>query len=1809
MKKIDNIYYTPENDGLTKASFGFQIGYECGGLDTDYVDIAYFAICDDWTEVGYVIGDDDSTYVGSWAASDGVDCGCYKDEHSYAQGSNVCSICGYERICDDPLSHYEITAQGHKIIEDCIICEIVASDKLIPHTPNLSMVTDSEGTKITSKCLVCQHTLDNRNISSSVNYYSAPTQQYNNWNSGISGNGNCESVGQLMCDADGGFVYNRIKLYQGASFEFVNGSIDPKRGYGVNGLRDGNSTVIDEGDYINGSSGKFIVVKMRSNEVDYIDMFLNGDDDNEGVFTASTIRRSSNDIRDDEWTIYVIDIEKLGAEHYAAMDESVTNICIAFRVDEAAFVPATGIGCSGRETMDIAYLAVCNGWEDVANVVGDEKVLYTDWKSTTNDKIMNSDGSDACQHDFEAYEYDEDGHWQNACGECGETVAKKPHQWRYMDKARQCVTCGYKETCDKDHYQRDGEGHKIIEDCDICLYEASDVVPHTWTYGDRSRTCKVCGYNETCEGNHVVGEADGHRIVESCDICNVEAQETLQPHTEEKKTHVAKGATHTTYTMGCTVCGYGEDTWTVPNSVNFYSVPGLQVNSWHAGGDTLQGEYIYAIDEYTNGDESFLYNRITFDTTGSVKLSNGSASPSTFISLSDKIEGSGRYAVMKIRVGGESIGWLSFGSYDGSGEPGGADNVFRSANSPNIRGVGRLPIGEWVTYVIDLTGIDTKYYTANNASLANAAFGLKIQNGKGGSDTDYIDVAYFAVCDDWTEVGYVIGDDDSTYVNSWMASDGVACGCYKDEHSYAQGSNICSICGYERICEDPLSHYEITATGHRIVEDCVICGVTVEAEETAHTITTLGMEKGSEATLYTYKCDVCEGTVRSWSVSNDVNYYSAPTQQYNNWNCGHSGNGACQSVGQLMYDADGGFVYNRIKLYQGASFEFVNGSIDPKRGYGVNGLRDGNSTVIDEGDYINGSSGKFIVVKMRSNEVDYIDMFLNGDDDNEGVFTASTIRRSSNDIRDDEWTIYVIDIEKLGAEHYAAMDESVTNICIAFRVDEAAFVPATGIGCSGRETMDIAYLAVCNGWEDVANVVGDEKVLYTDWKSTTNDKIMNSDGSDACQHDFEAYEYDEDGHWQNACGECGETVAKKPHQWRYMDKARQCVTCGYKETCDKDHYQRDGEGHKIIEDCDICLYEASDVVPHTWTYGDRSRTCKVCGYNETCEGNHVVGEADGHRIVESCDICNVEAQETLQPHTEEKKTHVAKGATHTTYTMGCTVCGYGEDTWTVPNSVNFYSVPGLQVNSWHAGGDTLQGEYIYAIDEYTNGDESFLYNRITFDTTGSVKLSNGSASPSTFISLSDKIEGSGRYAVMKIRVGGESIGWLSFGSYDGSGEPGGADNVFRSANSPNIRGVGRLPIGEWVTYVIDLTGIDTKYYTANNASLANAAFGLKIQNGKGGSDTDYIDVAYFAVCDDWTEVGYVIGDDDSTYVNSWMASDGVACGCYKDEHSYAQGSNICSICGYERICEDPLSHYEITATGHRIVEDCVICGVTVEAEETAHTITTLGMEKGSEATLYTYKCDVCESTVRSWSVSNDVNYYSAPSQTYNNWNSGGKGGSCVQTGTISSDGTYNRIYIADGASFEFVNGSTEPVRSFGVDQTVKGKYDAGDTIEGGSGRYLVLRFKFHGPQLLKLVLNSNVRTSAPDLENNVTSALVSRSIGEVQDKWRTIVIDIDSLNSLYYPAEDMNVTNIAVGLYFEANDLHSSVPKAEKYVDIAYFAICDDMSEVASVVGQDEVEFIATFQSGAAVACSCHKGQHVVEAGSTTCSVCGENVQ
>ena len=214
-------------------------------------------------------------------------------------------------------------------------------------------------------------------------------------------------------------------------------------------------------------------------------------------------------------------------------------------------------------------------------------------------------------------------------------------------------------------------------------------------------------------------------------------------------------------------------------------------------------------------------------------------------------------------------------------------------------------------------------------------------------------------------------------------------------------------------------------------------------------------------------------------------------------------------------------------------------------------------------------------------------------------------------------------------------------------------------------------------------------------------------------------------------------------------------------------------------------------------------------------------------------------------------------------------------------------------------------------------------------------------------------------------------------------------------------------------------------------------------------------------------------------------------------------------------------------------------------------------------------------------VPDSVNYFSAPGQVTNQWNTGNaQGNSGTATGTIVSDadGIYQHIGLYQSAALTF--DSTSGNRGIAADET----------IFGGAGNYIVFKFKMTGERMACLRLNNNLSTITKgadysmgqygaEPENNYGNDLNWRT--NPQNGWITMVIDINAfnasstlksgLNSFYPTAKELAdagmenaVTSVGAGLFF-----HGGSQTDPNYIDVQYFAIVDDWAEVAELLGEE----------------------------------------
>ncbi|MBE6584223.1 MAG: hypothetical protein E7649_04460 [Ruminococcaceae bacterium] len=861
--------YIVDNDDISKVTVGLQCQKTGGEAVEGYVDIAYFAICDTWEQIAEITGQE-KVLVTSWAGS-------------------------------APMA--EATTDGN------IQCD--------EHLPKLYMSEDRK--TYSFRCSICDKAYDSKTFTTDINYYSAPSQQLNSWNTGGTGSNNARP-GTLMVDEDGGFVYNRITLEKGGAFEFINDSTPT--GKFLKGFSEAHDTV-------SGGSGKYMVIKMRVGTEDFIKLLAwDGVTGNETYYNAATGQLSSDSIfelvsRDtalnEDWAVYVIDIEKAFSASYSAGNADIKTATFGLKGDFTEGVVET-------DYVDIAYFAICDNWEEVADVVQDDEqaVIYTDWKTPFSDEIRRTDGT-----------------------------------------------------------------------------------PTT------------------------------------LDQCQTHAATVMESMTENGVT---------TYRYVCPVCRYIYTTKLVSSDINYYAAPSAEIgyNSWNTGKMTSSAGHVGELMVYESaGQASFPYARITMQNGGAFEVLNGSVSvdwqSKGFNSVHDAISGSGKYMVIKMRVGANEsslniLAWDGETGYDayvteGTDENGNPKYTFASDRVFGMAGRSSSLYTDWTVYVIDMEKAFPSTYTTGNVDLSKATFGFK-GDGNGGAlsngewqnydENDYVDIAYFAICDSWTEISSIVGSENVIYTD-WKT---------------------------------PANDKNYTSSGTEITNPP--CETHAELEYVK--------EVGSATTTYKYVCPECKNVLDLKEISNSVNYYVAPNKAaaYNNWASGGLGSfgGDAATLEYNESATEGNFTFARVKMNGGASFELHNGTGSPSynwTGPAVN--------------TINGS-GRYAVMKIR------LGSGMNGIKFGawDGITGSNAIPSSSKHFDNGSWNVIVVDLSAFSSMYDAENAEVNTAMF--------GFMNCVGSGEYSEALqmhIDIAYFAVCDNWTEIAGVVGDDTtVILTDWKSTSN---------------------------------------------------------------------------------------------------------------------------------------------------------------------------------------------------------------------------------------------------------------------------------------------------------------------------------------------------------------------------------------------------------------------------------------------------------------------------------------------------------------------------------------------------------------------------------------------------------------------------------------------------------------------------------------------------------------------------------------------------
>lgn len=459
--------------------------------------------------------------------------------------------------------------------------------------------------------------------------------------------------------------------------------------------------------------------------------------------------------------------------------------------------------------------------------------------------------------------------------------------------------------------------------------------------------------------------------------------------------------------------------------------------------------------------------------------------------------------------------------------------------------------------------------------------------------------------------------------------------------------------------------------------------------------------------------------------------------------------------------------------------------------------------------------------------------------------------------------------------------------------------------------------------------------------------------------------------------------------------------------------------------------------------------------------------------------------------------HVQDGNKHS---YKCEVCGSVDTFLEIDPCLNYYSAPGtIKAQTGDVYGSSTDGS-VY----YENGE---IYQRIdVLNGGGTIPLTAGGGADEKHIV---NVNGStGKYFVFRMRTHNiENVVGLSWRI--GSA----ADGEAWVKPGSYVAERTEFEDGAWVTYVVDIEKLGISGYTVNSETETRIVASLMVRadaQSSGAALTDmYIDVAYFAICDDWNEIDIASGEEKTVFVTDW------------------KGDAALEEVGSSGACPEGTCKYALDDSD--------------------------GIK---------YVCSVCLSALEV-DVDASVNFYCAPGQTVNNWSAGYDRNSDPDWDRdirIEDGRIYEHIVLGAGSSFKFGNGTGEFCRRF----------PATSTISGGSGRYMVIKMRtnnIEGGEAVRIMLNSDTSKQANNTNLNAEySNTVLRSADFADGQWQVYVIDLAKLGHTYYTAEDKSVGKIAAGLYFPFLTVSD-----EASVDIEYMAICDDWSEIDKIVEEKVV--------------------------------------
>ncbi len=234
------------------------------------------------------------------------------------------------------------------------------------------------------------------------------------------------------------------------------------------------------------------------------------------------------------------------------------------------------------------------------------------------------------------------------------------------------------------------------------------------------------------------------------------------------------------------------------------------------------------------------------------------------------------------------------------------------------------------------------------------------------------------------------------------------------------------------------------------------------------------LEHSQDGAKHTYKCTVCGSVDIEFTVDPGMNYFSAP------------GTIKAQVGDVYGSSTDGNAYYENGEIFQ---------RIDVKNGGGTIPLTAGGGA--DEKHIVtaNGGTGKYFVLRMRTHNIENVvglSWRIASAAEGETWVKPGSYIAERTVFEDDVWVTYVVDIESLGIGGYSVNDENETRIVAALMVR----ADAESSGAALADTyIDVAYFAICDGWDEIDIATGDEKTVFvTDWKGDAELKEVGSAG-------------------------------------------------------------------------------------------------------------------------------------------------------------------------------------------------------------------------------------------------------------------------------------------------------------------------------------------------------------------------------------------------------------------------------------------------------------------------------------------------------------------------------------------------------------------------------------------------------------------------------------------------------------------------------------------------------------------------------------------